>query len=143
MILTVHRWFANKSCPGTWLYSRLGTLADEVTAKLGGETKKDVIYRVQVGAFTVKQNAEAFLKEVRAKGFENAFITKVELEPEFKPYEVTVTAKIGLIVRDGPGTSYIGSGSLEYGDIVTVLEENNGWGKLANGWICLDYTRKN
>src|SRR5574344_583244 len=24
MVLTVHRWFANKSCPGDWLYSRLG-----------------------------------------------------------------------------------------------------------------------
>ena len=27
MVLTVHRWFANKSCPGDWLYSRLGDLA--------------------------------------------------------------------------------------------------------------------
>ena len=24
MLLTVHRWFADKSCPGTWLYNRLG-----------------------------------------------------------------------------------------------------------------------
>lgn len=36
MILTVHRWFANKSCPGNWLYSRLGDLAKTVTQKLGG-----------------------------------------------------------------------------------------------------------
>ena len=36
MLITVHRWFANKSCPGDWLYSRLGNLANEVTAKLGG-----------------------------------------------------------------------------------------------------------
>lgn len=36
MILTVHRWFARKSCPGDWLYSRLGDLAGQVTAKLGG-----------------------------------------------------------------------------------------------------------
>ena len=36
MVLTVHRWFANKSCPGNWLYSRLGKLADEVTKQLGG-----------------------------------------------------------------------------------------------------------
>ncbi len=38
MVLTVHRWFANKSCPGNWLYNRLGNLADEVTAQLGGKT---------------------------------------------------------------------------------------------------------
>ena len=36
MVLTVHRWFANKSCPGDWLYTRLGTLASEVTKRLGG-----------------------------------------------------------------------------------------------------------
>lgn len=36
MVITVHRWFANKSCPGNWLYSRLGKLAAEVTKQLGG-----------------------------------------------------------------------------------------------------------
>lgn len=39
MMLTVHRWFANKSCPGNWLYARLGDLASKVTAALGGNTK--------------------------------------------------------------------------------------------------------
>lgn len=34
MVLTVHRWFDNKSCPGNWLYSRLGKLAKTVTKKL-------------------------------------------------------------------------------------------------------------
>ena len=38
MVLTVHRWFANKSCPGDWLYNRLGNLAKTVTAQLGGKT---------------------------------------------------------------------------------------------------------
>ena len=36
MILTVHRWFANKSCPGNWMYARMGDLAAKVTAQLGG-----------------------------------------------------------------------------------------------------------
>ena len=36
MILTVHRWFANKSCPGNWMYARMGDLADKVTAALQG-----------------------------------------------------------------------------------------------------------
>lgn len=35
-VLTVHRWFASKSCPGDWLYSRLGDVASRVTASLGG-----------------------------------------------------------------------------------------------------------
>lgn len=40
MVITVHRWFANKSCPGNWLYSRLSKLAAEVTKQLGGATEK-------------------------------------------------------------------------------------------------------
>lgn len=40
MVLTVHRWFANKSCPGDWLYNRLSDLASQVTAKLGGTEVK-------------------------------------------------------------------------------------------------------
>lgn len=39
MVLTVHRWFANKSCPGNWMYARMGDLAKKVTAALGGDTK--------------------------------------------------------------------------------------------------------
>ena len=35
MLITVHRWFENKSCPGDWLYSRLGDVAAKVTAALG------------------------------------------------------------------------------------------------------------
>lgn len=34
MILTVHRWFAAKSCPGDYLYSRMGELAETVTKSL-------------------------------------------------------------------------------------------------------------
>jgi hypothetical protein len=34
MVITVHRWFAAKACPGDWLYSRLGKLADEVNSRI-------------------------------------------------------------------------------------------------------------
>lgn len=40
MVLSVHRWFANKSCPGNWLYVRLGDLAEKVTANLGSLSPK-------------------------------------------------------------------------------------------------------
>lgn len=33
--MTVHRWFANKSCPGDYLYNLHGQIAAEVNAKLG------------------------------------------------------------------------------------------------------------
>lgn len=32
--LTVHRWFANKACPGDYIYNRLGKIAEEVNSKL-------------------------------------------------------------------------------------------------------------
>lgn len=35
MVLTAHRWFANKACPGDWLYSRYGELANRINALLG------------------------------------------------------------------------------------------------------------
>ena len=35
--MTVHRWFANKACPGEWLYSRHGQIAAEVNSRLEGE----------------------------------------------------------------------------------------------------------
>lgn len=38
MVLTVHRWFASKSCPGDWMYARMGDLATKVTARLSGAT---------------------------------------------------------------------------------------------------------
>ena len=34
LILTVHRWFANKACPGAYLMSRMGDIAEEVTEML-------------------------------------------------------------------------------------------------------------
>ena len=79
MVLTVHRWFANKSCPGNWLYSRLGSLAATVTKELSGtvETSND-LYRVQVGAFRNKQNAENYLAKIKKAGFNDAFITVVK-----------------------------------------------------------------
>ena len=40
--------------------------------------KQDVFYRVQVGAYNDRKNAEAFLKQVQAAGFTNAFIVEVK-----------------------------------------------------------------
>ena len=79
MVITVHRWFANKSCPGDWLYNRLGKLAEEVTAQLSGTGQKDApaerektakLYRVQCGAFSSEGNAEKRVKELKAAGFD-------------------------------------------------------------------------
>ncbi len=34
--MTAHRWFENKSCPGDYIYNRLGQIAKEVNQKLSG-----------------------------------------------------------------------------------------------------------
>ena len=50
MVLTVHRWFANKSCPGNWMYARMGELASKVTVALGGDVKPaDTVKPTPVG----------------------------------------------------------------------------------------------
>ena len=35
MVITCHRWFAAKACPGDYVYSRLGQITDEVNKRLG------------------------------------------------------------------------------------------------------------
>lgn len=65
--MTVHRWFANKACPGDYIYNRLGSIAAEVNCLLRGET--ECLYRVQTGAFSNKANADAMLAKVKAAGF--------------------------------------------------------------------------
>lgn len=52
--MTVHRWFANKECPGEWLYSRHAQIAAEVNARLNGgssEITPDKSEPVQVTSF--------------------------------------------------------------------------------------------
>ena len=54
MVLTVHRWFANKSCPGNWMYARMGDLASKVTAALGGSTKTATPTEQEESTATIK-----------------------------------------------------------------------------------------
>lgn len=51
MLITVHRWFANKSCPGDWLYARLGNLAAKVTSRLGSGNVEVISSGMQAGEF--------------------------------------------------------------------------------------------
>lgn len=70
--MTVHCWFhSGKSCPGTYLYERMGKIADEVNKRLctAESQPKNVIYRVQIGAFSSKENAEKYLEKAKNAGF--------------------------------------------------------------------------
>lgn len=131
MVLTVHRWFANKSCPGDWLYSRLGDLATQVTKKLGGSsstssggsTTSGTLYRVQTGAFSKKANADALVKKLEAAGYDTyvvqvdglykvqtgAYSKKANADAQVKKlkadgFDAFVTTKTGTGVSSSSGT---------------------------------------
>lgn len=107
MVLTVHRWFANKSCPGDWMYQRMGDLAAKVTAKLGGTA-------------TIEPEKPANNTNYPATPFTVKVIID-DLNYRSKPsMEGTVKGQTGK-------------------GIFTIVEVNNGWGKLKSGagWIWL------
>ena len=169
MVLTVHRWFANKSCPGDWMYSRMGDLATTVTKRLsgvsgGGSTTTTptgkTLYRVrkswsdaksQIGAFSVLANAKSLVdKNPSYKVFDESgkvVYEKGSTSTAFKPYTVHVTAT-DLYIRKGAGTNYSANGFIRPG-VYTIVAESSGqgatkWGKLKSGagWISLDYAKK-
>lgn len=170
MVLTVHRWFANKSCPGDWLYARLGNLATEVTKKLGGTSTttsstpaKETLYRVrktwadsksQLGAYKVLDNAKKKADEnpgysVFDESGKVVYSGKTSTSAQtFTPYLVKVTTSV-LNIRKGAGTNYGTNGAIRDMGVYTIVAEANGqgatkWGKLKSGagWISLDYTKK-
>lgn len=79
--MTVHRDYANKSCPGDYLYNRHGAIAAEVNKRLGGATETPKpqdgaknLYRVQLGAFEKKDNATAFAAKLKKEGFDTYIV---------------------------------------------------------------------
>ena len=59
------------------------------------------------------------------------------------PYTVKVMVD-ELNIRSGPGTNYPIVGTIKDHGVYTIVQEQNGWGKLKSGagWICLQYTQK-
>jgi len=80
--MTVHRDYANKSCPGDYLYNLHGEIAAEVNKRLGvvveepkqeekqEQTTEKTLYKVQTGAFKNKSNATALEAKLKAAGFD-------------------------------------------------------------------------
>ena len=66
--MTVHRWFSATACPGDYIYSRLGQIAEDVNSRLNNASS-NVLYHVQVGAYSNKANVENMANKLKAKGF--------------------------------------------------------------------------
>lgn len=167
MILTVHRWFANKSCPGNWLYARMGDLAEKVTAALGGSAStqetKATLYRVrktwadaksQKGAYKVLANAKKCADA--NPGYSVFDENGISIYPSSSaasdsaavPFLVKVSIS-DLNIRKGPGTNYDRTKFIPVG-IYTITEVKSGqgssagWGRLKSGagWVSLDYVKR-
>lgn len=168
MVLTVHRWFANKSCPGNWMYVRMGDLAEKVTAQLGGSSggtasASGQMYRVrrtwadaksQKGAFTVLDNAKKCADanpgySVFDKDGAKIYTPNTTGQASDVPFTVKVSIS-DLNIRKGPGTDYAKTGKFTGKGVFTIVEVQSGqgssagWGRLKSGagWISLDYGAK-
>ena len=54
----------------------------------------------------------------------------------------THKVKKAVNIRKGPGTQYELIGEYQKGKLVTVLEEQNGWCRTADGWVAGNYLKK-
>ena len=158
MVLTVHRWFANKSCPGSWMYARMGDLAEKVTAQLGSGTSGDTeaeypekltegYYRVrkawsdsksQKGAYKILSNAKKCADANPGYSvFDNNGVniytpnTSTKAAPDV-PFTVKVSIS-DLNIRKGPGTDYAKTGKFTGKGVFTIVEVQSGQGASA-GW---------
>lgn len=168
MVLTVHRWFANKSCPGDWLYSRLSDLAEKVTMQLGGSadtgTSVTQLYRIrktwsdsktQKGAYKILENAKKCADanpgySVFDVNGVNIYTPKTTTSAASDvPFLVKVSIS-DLNIRKGPGTGYAKTGKYTGKGVFTITEvksgkgSDSGWGRLKSnaGWISLDYCQR-
>ena len=114
--MTVHRWFANKSCPGDYLYSRHSQIAAEVNKKLG------------VTSSTSSGNTS---------GGSTSGGNTVKNFPA-TPFNVQVLVS-DLNYRSSASMNGTVKGQTGKG-LFTITEVKDGWGKLKSGagWIWLE-----
>lgn len=118
MLLTVHRWYACKSCPGDWLYARLGDLATQVTNRLGGNSSTSTPSSTTPQPPTTNKNYPT------------------------APFTVNVLVS-NQKIRKGAGAKYATTGTTGKGTF-TITEVKGNWGKLKSGlgWIYLKNASK-
>lgn len=167
--MTVHRWFANKSCPGEYLYQRHGDIAEKVNKLLGTPTTTTTAptttyYRVrktwsdsksQIGAYKVLANAKKtadanpgyYVFDEAGKSVYPS--TQSSTPTTTLPFLVKVSIT-DLNIRSGPGANYgrtgrfTGIGSFTIVEVKSGQGSTAGWGKLKSGagWISLDYVKR-
>lgn len=119
MVITVHRWFANKSCPGDWLYARLEIWRQRLRRLLWYSTDPisgyfRVWYRVrktwadsksQIGAYHSLANAKACADKNAGYSVFDESGKAIYPNVGAVPFMVRVSIS-DLNIRKGPGTNY-------------------------------------
>lgn len=139
--MTVHRDYANKSCPGTYLYERHAQIASEVNKRLGSTNIKPApekpsggLYRVQTGAFKSKTNADAMLAKVKAKGFDTYMVKVGDLyKIQVGAFKVKANAEATLKKLQAAGFSAFITTEQGAGKSVDELAREVLQGKWGNG----------
>lgn len=139
--MTVHRDYANKSCPGTYLYERHAQIASEVNKRLRStnikpepEKPSGGLYRVQTGAFKVKANADAMLAKVKAKGFDTYMVKVGDLyKIQVGAFKVKANAEAALKKLQAAGFSGFITTEQGAGKSVDELAREVLQGKWGNG----------
>lgn len=138
----------NRKMQAEYLMSELETRFTAVLSILKNaqsvrEASDAVLLRFECPADTsesVRQRRAAFGGSYYQK-FANANVVDDKEAASKPPYFRTVTASL-LNVRQSPTTSSAILRQLRKGAACTIVEEQNGWGKLSDGgWVCLDYVQ--
>lgn len=163
MLITVHRWFANKACPGDWLMNRMSDLANKVNAKLSTPTPAptpttNTIYRVrkswadsksQIGAYKSLENAKKNCKEGYSVFDNNGNVvyTNQKQESNYKQKKVIAKAGLWLHTRATTSTStrkrLLSNGTLFLTDTSSngmahgyaIINGEHIWGWVSNNYI--------
>ena len=132
--MTVHRWFANKSCPGDYLYNKHTEIANEVN-KILLEKQQE-----QNKNLTSEKIEEKEDKLINKEGQNNNNQDKNINSNKFK---VKVNVDV-LNIRSGVGTSCKIVGQIKDRGVYTMVEKQGSWGKLKSGagWISLNYCKE-
>lgn len=128
MLMTVHRWFANKACPGDYLYNRHSDIAAKVNAILSGTSISTTT------TVTTPTKPAATPGKVTA--------TKAAQEKDTSlSGTYTVTAKDGLNLRNGAGTNFASLFLIPYGTTV----KNYGYYTECKKekWLYIQFTLNN
>ena len=90
------------------------------------------------------KSMDTFRQDVAAKMGKKVTPTTPANTETTVSYSGIVTASV-LRIRKGPSVSASIAGTLKRGEGVSIILEDNGWGKLADGsgWVSLTYIKKN